>query len=339
VPSPLPFSCCAIFHLVLRSVVVIGVGTATLTFVLGTTRAQPQPESRCMFECMQARCPYSMQRSGGPFDPNRDYCKRMHRICVERCDEGEEPACDLAEMAQSLLDFDRAFADTLTTIPFVDFSLTKSLRERLYRESGETIKQDAAALGSGSGHVASLASIFIPGLGGFTVLRDFSEGAVLTADAAKAVKASSNIIWFAGEGTVWVTMRGKIIENAVAILEYLPKNYRWVGVLKGGTFRTIDFIHEYQKEAVSLKTIFRVDSQGWVRATKEMQEHIDLLADINNVWVTWKGRAPSPEECKELARTWKRILDIRVPKGHESELQSLISYGQARGVTVKISGF
>ncbi len=112
------------------------------------------------------------------------------------------------------------------------------------------------------------------------------------------------------------TTRGTVIEDQLAATEY--KDWFRVGQLDNGTFPLVDF--QNGNNLVSLKTADTTGS-SWLQT---MEEHIQDLgtrgATVDN----------NPANM---------ILDLRVQPGGSAAAQSLIDYGQQRGVTVIINEF
>lgn len=241
------------------------------------------------------------------------------------------PYCSAEDRIQAFIDLNRQFWDDMT------FGATKWLREQLLKSNGEIVDVQAAEIGSG----AALASAFIPlpvPSGGKARVAisfwEFAKGTEVSAEVARAVKAAADTVWKMGP-----LIRGEIIERAVGILEYIPKGFDWIGVQKKGWFPYIDFINYGTREQVSLKTIYALTERGWSSAVKRMKDHIEVLGNVEKQWLTYTGHATADECARSAVNNWKRVLDIRVPKGFESKLDELISYGRRYGIEVRISTF
>ena len=119
-------------------------------------------------------------------------------------------------------------------------------------------------------------------------------------------------------GSVWgknPLQRGIDIENLVAATDY--KDWFRVGRLDNGKFPLVDF--QKGNTLVSLKSVDPASKT----AISRMQTHITDLS---------RGHTVSGNPAS-------MVLDIRTPKGTESALQSLVKYGQQRGIQVRIQGF
>jgi hypothetical protein len=236
-----------------------------------------------------------------------------------------------ADIPQAILDFDRGLFDTVT------FGATKYWREKLWADDGQILNQDAANAGA----AASLAAAFIPVPGvqqsGEAKLaitfEEFARSPQVSAAAARIVSADASLVWQLG-----IKMRGEIIERVVAVLEYAPRGYDWVGVLRGGTFRNIDFINYALKEQVSLKSMFRPTPESWRSGVSQMKTIITDLAGMEKTWQTWTGQELALE-CRAAADQWKRVLDLRVPPGYQGYVQELVPFGKQYGIEVRIRTF
>jgi hypothetical protein len=251
--------------------------------------------------------------------------------CYEAKGLAEPDSCNQDQLVQAAIDFNRGFFDSLT------LGASKWAREQIYQEDGQIIDQQAADIGSWT---ELAASTLVPASAGARALSIFqwSKEAIFTADAANWMVANANLVWKAHP-----LVRGDVIEKVLAVLVYNPaKGYRWVGVLNNEKFRMIDFINEFAREQVSLKTVFRSNEQGWLAAERTLQKHIETLGNASKIWTEWVGTYTKQQwnvsnpACVQAAAQWKRVLEIRVPAGYESKLQNLIQYGKQYGVTVRI---
>lgn len=114
--------------------------------------------------------------------------------------------------------------------------------------------------------------------------------------------------------------RGNAIELDLAATEY--KNWYYIGRERNGFFPVIDF--QNGKEVVSLKTVSRQDMSS---AIDDLEDIIDELSladiDIDGIEVP----------------VGARILDVRVPPGASTQLNSLKAYSQTRGIKLKITEY
>jgi hypothetical protein len=239
----------------------------------------------------------------------------------------------VGQIYNALLDFDRGLMDSAT------FGATKYARERLMSaEQAQITNEQAATAGEITGLVSAL--IPIPGLqeaegARLTVtFKQFAQSTQVSAAVAKVVKANANLVWKLSS----VKDRGEIIERVLAALEYGPRGYDWVGVLRGGTFRNIDFINYALKEQVSVKSMFRSTPESWSSGVSSMKTVIRDLAGVQKTWQTWTGQRLAPS-CRAAVDSWKRVLDLRVPPGYENYVQDLVAYGQQYGIEVRIKTF
>ena len=171
----------------------------------------------------------------------------------------------------------------------------------------------------------------------------FAKATELNAEAALFFKANAELVW-----KLPGTLRGNVIERAEAILKFRLEEFDWIGIARKGRFPGIDFINFARGEQVSLKTIYRASGE-WASAISEMKQHLNDLAgvtkvwnkelgEVDKLWHEWPSRDLSAE-CRAALKQWHRVLEIRVPKGSERQLDELVKYGREIGVEVRVSAF